>query len=77
MEINMVDITLHIDEETSQEDREGLRDSYLQLNGVMAADYKNEKPHLMIIEYNPDVITSSELLKVIEKKGLHAELIGL
>lgn len=77
MEINMVDITLHIDEETSQEDRERLRDSYLQLNGVMAADYKNEKPHLMIIEYNPDVITSSELLKVIEKKGLHAELIGL
>ncbi len=77
METNMVDITLHIDEETSQEDREGLRDTYLQLNGVMAADYKNEKPHLMIIEYNPDVISSSDLLKVTKEKGLHAELIGL
>ena len=77
METKMADVVLHIDEETTAEEREGLRDVFLQTNGVMAADYRNDKPHLMIIEYDPDTIDSSALLKIAENKGLHAELIGM
>jgi hypothetical protein len=74
---SMVDITLHIDEETSHEDREKLRDKLLGMDGVMAAASHDEKPHLMIIEYDPDVINSSAFIKIAQDSGLHAELIGL
>jgi hypothetical protein len=73
----MVDITLHIDEETSHEDREKLRDNILSIDGVMAAAYHDEKPHLIIIEYDPNVVGSSVFVKMAQDSGLHAELVGL
>ncbi|MDH5426469.1 MAG: ATP-binding protein [Gammaproteobacteria bacterium] len=77
MSMNMSDITLHIDENTSHNDREELRDSILSMPGVMAADCHDNQPHLMIIEYDPERINSSEFLAAVKQKGLHAELIGL
>lgn len=77
MAIKMVDVTLHLDEDVSHEDREMFRDSLLDMNGVMAAVSPDEKPHLVIIEYNPDAINSSEFLKVAQGRSLHAELIGM
>lgn len=77
MKTNMSDITLHIDEETTHNDREALRDSLLDMPGVMAADCHDDRPHLMVIEYDPGVVNSSEFLATVNKKGLHAELIGL
>jgi len=73
----MVDVTLHIDEDTTPDERKGLRDQLLQLNGVMKADYRDAKPHLMIVEYDPDQVASSRLLEVTAQRGLHAELIGM
>ena len=73
----MVDITLHIDENTSHDEREKLRDTILQLDGVMSADHHQEQPHLMVIEYNPDVIKSSKFIDVIKSYDMHAELVGL
>ena len=77
MEPKMTDVTLHIDENTSHDEREALRDKLLSLHGVMAAAYHDTKPHLMVIEYDPDAIKSSEFLTAATSKGLHAELVGL
>jgi hypothetical protein len=77
MDIKMTDVTLHIDENTTKTDRESLRDSLLNLDGVMTADYHDVKPHLMIVGYDPDTINSSNFLSVTKTRGLHAELIGL
>ncbi|NIP72170.1 MAG: ATP-binding protein [Gammaproteobacteria bacterium] len=77
MEAKMVDVTLHLGEDTVHEQREDLRDRLLQARGIMAADYHDEKPHLMVVEYNPDVISSGEILAIAKQGGLHAELIGL
>ena len=74
---SMVDITLHIDEETSHEDREKLREKILGTDGVMAAACRDKKPHLMIIEYDPNVVNSSAFVKIAQDSGLHAELVGL
>jgi len=43
----------------------------------MAAAYHDEKPHLMLIEYNPDATHSIEFVKAARERGLHAELIGM
>jgi hypothetical protein len=73
----MTDVTMHIDENTTHDQREALREHLLQHKGVMAADYHDERPHLIVIEYDPDAANSSDFLDVAISSGLHAELIGL
>jgi hypothetical protein len=73
----MVDVTMHIDEETTHDERENLRDKLLQKAGVMAAVCHDDKPHLMVIEYDPDAINPAEFGKIAEQTGLHTELVGL
>ena len=77
METNLAEVTLHIDEDTSHDEREKFRDVLLSMDGVMAAAYHDEKPHLIMIEYNPDLINSIEFVDAAKKQSLHAELIGL
>ena len=77
MKQQMSDITLHIDEETTHDERESLRDNLLHLDGVMAADYHDNRPHLFVIEYDPEAINSMAFINVANNKGLHAELVGL
>jgi len=77
MDNKMVDIMLHIDEEIDSQEREILRDTLLHTDGVMAADTHDTRPHLLIIEYNPDVIGSSEFIHIAQRSGLHAQLIGM
>jgi hypothetical protein len=73
----MSGVTLHIDEDTTHDQRETFRDTLLALDGVMAAAYHDEKPHLMLIEYDPTVIKSVEFVHAAKKSGFHAELIGI
>ena len=77
MSEKMVDVTMHIDEETSQQQREDLRDHLLQREGVLAAAFQEKQPHLMVIEYDPDVAKSADFIEVAQSSGLHAELIGM
>jgi len=71
------EVTLHIDEETTHDERENLRDRLLARNGVFTASCRDERPHLMLIEYDPDTINSGDFLDEAGRRGLHAELIGL
>ncbi len=75
--MEMADVTMHIDETVGHERRTKIADTVRGHNGVMAVAHHDEKPHLMIIEYNPDAVTSQELLQVVLDQGVHAELIGL
>ena len=64
MEPKTVDVTLHIDEELSHGNLEDFRDVLLHENGVYAAAFHDEKPHLMIV-------------KLAKAHNIHAELVGL
>lgn len=77
MSRKMVDVMLHLDEATSHDKREALRAKLLALDGVFSADVHDEKPHLLVVEYDPDTLPSSRLLEVTRASGLHAELVGL
>ena len=77
MDTKIADVTLHIDEDTSHDEREKFRDVLLSMDGVMAAAFHDEKPHLILIEYNPDVIKSIDFVDAAKQQKLHAELIGL
>lgn len=76
MDTKLAEVTFHIDENTSHDEREKFRDVLLAINGVMAAACHDERPHLMLIEYNPDAINSIEFVNTAREHGLHGELIG-
>lgn len=64
MSNNLVDVLLHTDENTTHELREMLREKFLQLTGVNAASYHDEKPHLMIIVYDPEIVKANEFTRI-------------
>lgn len=77
MDIPMIDVMLHIDESLNSVQQELLEKHMRNQLGVVGLGYHAEKPHLMIVEYNPDHTTPAKLLQVVTSHGLHAELIGL
>lgn len=76
MNIVGADVTLHINENTTHEDREIFRDALLQIDGATSASYHDEKPHLMIIIYDPGLVKSIEFVKVADGRGLHTQLLA-
>lgn len=77
MSTTMLDVTLHIDEKTTHDEREQLRDVFLHKKGVMTADYRDNRPHLMIVAFDPEDVTSIELLETVRNRGYHAEMIAM
>lgn len=77
MSINLVDITVHIDENLSPEQRITVEESIRALDGVVSVHGSTKTPHLTVVEYNPEEMDSQRILKRITDQGAHAELIGL
>lgn len=77
MSSSMVGVTLHINEDTTHGQREVFRDVLLELRGVMAAAYHDDKPHLLVIEYDPEIVNSMDFVETAKKSGFHAQLIGI
>jgi hypothetical protein len=73
----MADVTLHIDETIDHARRTKIADTVRARKGVTAVAYHDSKPHLMVVEYDPDAVTSRQLLQVVLDQGVHAELVGL
>jgi hypothetical protein len=77
MDITLVDLTVHIDENLSPEVRITIDDSIRALDGVVSVHGSSKTPHLTVVQYNPDEMDSQRILKRITDQGVHAELIGL
>jgi len=76
MDIKMTDIMLHIDEDLDKEHQEALETIMRSQEGVIGLGYHENRPHLMIVEYNPDCITDQNLLDCVIQQGLHAEIVA-
>ena len=75
--MEMVDVTIHIDETVHRERRTQIADMVRAHKGVMGVAHHDETPHLLIVEYDPDTVNSQELLQTVLEQGVHAELIGM
>ncbi|MEJ1297946.1 MAG: ATP-binding protein [Candidatus Sedimenticola sp. (ex Thyasira tokunagai)] len=76
MENQVADVTLHIDQEISADEMEKLLGAFKQREGVIKIQTNPEKKHLMVIKYNPEQISSKDLVTIPRYLGLRAELIG-
>lgn len=76
-DINLVDVTIHIDKDTDSNTRQELETALKAVSGVFSVHMPSDKSHLVVVEYDPDATTSSHLLTMVKEVLGHAELIGL
>jgi len=69
-------IVVHIDEELSDNAISDMEQRLSGIDGVVSACVHERTRHLWVIDYDPHLVDSGELLQRIRKNGLHAELIG-
>ncbi len=75
-DISMTNLVIHIDEALDAPRREALVDAVHGANGVIALGYHNEKPHLMIVVFNPEDLASADVLNLAQSQGIHAGFTG-
>lgn len=77
MNIDLADVTIHVDETLDSSGLSKLDSAFRQKDGVVSVHVDEKRPHLFILEYNPAKLNSQELLQVVTTQGMHAELVGL
>ena len=76
MATDTVKIVLHIDEELDDQSRDELQKSLIESQGIVEAHINEQRHHLMLVDYQPKMIDTNQVLKTVISKGVHAELIG-
>ncbi len=76
-DIKLADVTIHIDADASAEVRSKVEAALRGLDDVVSVHMPEDKPHLIVVEYNPDKVSSGVLLGAVREMAGHAELIGL
>ncbi|SDX95183.1 hypothetical protein SAMN05421644_12119 [Allochromatium warmingii] len=77
MNASLADVLVHIDQNLSAEQRAQVEASLRQIEGVVSVANHDERPHLTLIAYRPDLTTSAALLACVKAAGVSAELVGL
>jgi hypothetical protein len=77
MDIELVDVTLHIDESLDERQREKLEEALRAVQGVVSVHLPEDRRHLVVVEYDPAQAKSQDILKRAVGEGIHAELVGL
>jgi len=75
--MDMADVVIHINESVDHDRRTEIADAIRAHAGVMGVAHHDEKPHLLIVEYDPAAVSGKALLQVALDRGVHAQLVGL
>ena len=73
----IADVTVHVDETMSKEIRAKLESDLRSQDGVVSVQASEKAPHLLIVKYDSNHLTSKSILKVVLGDRLHAELVGI
>ncbi len=77
-DISIVDVVVHLHPESSCDDRAKVERSLRDHEGVISVHFNAEEhPHAMVIAYDPDAITSQEILAEVRKCDPRAVMAGL
>lgn len=71
-----VGLVLHIDDALGASRREDIEQAIKAEKGIDSAHFTERRPHLMVVEYDPDLISSANILARINYQSVHAELVG-
>jgi hypothetical protein len=68
--------TLHTDEELDPVHRADLIEKLNAHEGVHACSSFDKSPHLLIVEYNSELVTGHGLVEFANAAGVHAKMVG-
>ena len=71
-----VEIIVHVDETLDEPGRADLVNSLQDINGISSAEFCPLRYHLMLINYDKNMLNSQEVLTGVVAQNIHAELIG-
>ena len=71
------DVLIHIDEELADEAIQQLERDISFIPGVVSACVNQRARHLMLVDYDPEDVHATDLLGMVRRRGVSAELIGL
>ena len=71
------DVTIHVDEMLDANQLQDLEEQLRANFGVLEVRYQASRPHLLVADYDPEVLRAKDLLQIVEGSNLHGELIGL
>jgi hypothetical protein len=74
---HLTDVTVHIDENIDHDARAKIQEKLRGLAGVDSVVSHDDRPHLMMVQYDPQQLSSQAILACVKEQGVHAEMIGL
>ncbi|MEQ1667355.1 MAG: hypothetical protein ABL868_02775 [Sulfuriferula sp.] len=75
--MSIADFMIHLDSEIPLHERTQLESEIGKKDGVVSVCFSPGHLHIMAITYNPDVISSDELLAHVSQRGIVAQKVGL
>ena len=76
MDTYSTSVVVHIDENLTSEEIQQLEQEVCHMNGIVSAWMDVKTPHLMVVDYDPQVVESGMLLAHIQGTGVHPSLLG-
>jgi hypothetical protein len=76
-DIKLTDVTIHMDREPDADTRDKVETALRELHGVVSVHMPENRKHLLIVEYNPDVTAAAYMLETVNNLAGHSEMIGL
>jgi hypothetical protein len=70
------DIVIHIDENLDDPHIHALERTLGDEQGVYSACVHEKARHLMLVDYDPEALRPSAIVRAVRGQGLHAEMIG-
>ena len=74
---DIADVTIHIDENLEHSKLQEIADEIRKIGGIESVTFHDDKPHLMIVKYDPGQTNSVSIHEAVIAKGVHAELSGM
>jgi hypothetical protein len=71
-----IGLVLHVDDSLPEPRRNRIEVALESEQGVSSAHFTARRPHLMVVEYDPDLTSSVNILEKLTGHSVRAELIG-
>lgn len=77
MNINLVDVNVHISDRLDEQAQTKLEDALRALDGMVSIKFQEHNPHLLLVDFNPAKLKAQDVLSCVKGQGLEAALAGL
>ena len=73
-DISLADVTIHIDKSADADTRNKLENGVRIIDGVVSVHMPEDKPHLLVVEYDTNATSSSHILTMVKEIAGYAEM---